>query len=65
MRPAELIDTAVRGHLEVLNAVNRFDHSDTLAASLLPGWSRARVIAHLAHKSNSHVNVFEGARLGQ
>ncbi len=28
----------------------------------MPGWNRARVIAHLAHKSRSHVNVFDAAR---
>jgi len=33
--------------------------------SLLPDWSRAHVLAHLARKSESHVWLFEGAALDE
>ena len=61
MRPRDSIETAIVGHSEVLTAVARLDDTQLAQPSLLPGWSRARVIAHLAHKSWSHVTVFEGA----
>jgi maleylpyruvate isomerase len=61
MRPRDSIETAIVGHAEVLTATARLDDTQVAQPSLLPGWSRARVIAHLAHKSWSHVAVFEGA----
>lgn len=61
MRPQDSIETAIVGHDEVLTATARLDDNQIAHPSLLPGWSRARVIAHLAHKSWSHVAVFEGA----
>lgn len=62
MRPAHHIEAALAVHVEVLGAVRRSSQAELQAPSLLPGWNRARVIAHLAHKSRSHVNVFAGAR---
>lgn len=63
MRPRSAIETAIVGHREVLTATARLDDTQAAQPSLLPGWSRARVMAHLAHKSWSHVTVFEGAVL--
>lgn len=64
MRPRDAIETAIVGHAEVLIAVATLDEDGMRQPSLLPGWSRARVIAHLGHKSWSHVSVFEGALVG-
>ncbi|MEY2474570.1 MAG: maleylpyruvate isomerase [Actinomycetota bacterium] len=64
MRPQDAIDTAIVGHREVLTAAHSLGETEIREPSLLPGWSRGRVIAHLAHKSRSHVAVFEGAREG-
>ncbi len=65
MRPVDAIETAIVGHGAMLNAANRLDDDEMREPSLLPGWSRARVIAHLAHKTASHVAVFEGALVGE
>lgn len=64
MRPSNAIETAIGGHAEVLTAAAGLDDHQIARPSLLPGWPRARVIAHLAHKSWSHVAVFEGAIVG-
>src|SRR4051794_20514480 len=64
MRPTEHIEVAVAGHAEVLRAATSLQERALRGPSLLPGWSRARVLAHLAHKSRSHVDVFAGARVG-
>jgi maleylpyruvate isomerase len=64
MRPGDAIDIAIGGHAQVLTAAVGLDNDQIAQPSLLPGWSRARVIAHLAHKSWSHVAVFEGAVVG-
>lgn len=61
MGPRDAIETAIVGHAEVLTATASLDDYQIAQPSLLPGWSRARVIAHLAHKSWSHVSVFDGA----
>src|SRR3954447_24305498 len=65
MGPAEHIEAALAGHQEVLSAATGLDGRALREPSLLPGWSRARVLAHLAHKSRSHVQVFAGARAGE
>lgn len=65
MRPSDHIGAAIAGHAEVLDAVRRLSDRALQGPSLLPGWTRASVIAHLAHKSRSPVNVFAGARTGE
>jgi len=65
MRPVEQIEAAIAGHVEMLRTVRGLHESALLEPSLLPGWSRARVLAHLAHKSRSHVDVFVGACVGE
>jgi maleylpyruvate isomerase len=65
MRPRDAIETAIVGHGEMLTTATSLDDSEIRQPSLLPRWSRARVIAHLAHKSRSHVAVFEGAVGGE
>lgn len=64
MRPRDAIETAIVGHAELLTAASRSDDHEITEPSLLPGWSRAHVIAHLAHKTWSHVTVFEGGVVG-
>lgn len=61
MRPSEPLELAIAGHAEWLETLERLTDVEFEQPSLLPGWSRARVIAHLAHKSQSHVAPFEGA----
>jgi maleylpyruvate isomerase len=43
----------------------RFDAAALAADSLLPGWSRGHVLAHLARNADGLVNVLTAARTGQ
>jgi maleylpyruvate isomerase len=65
MRPDEHIEVALAGHAEVLRTARGLTESAMREPSLLPHWSRARVLAHLAHKSRSHADLFAGARIGE
>lgn len=65
MRPTAAIELALTGHAEWLETVDKLPDADFGRPSLLPDWSRARVVAHLAHKSQSHVAPFVGATAGQ
>ncbi|MFE0731833.1 maleylpyruvate isomerase family mycothiol-dependent enzyme [Streptomyces antibioticus] len=44
----------------LLVAVGKLDNASVAAPSLLPGWSRGHVLAHLARNADALVNVFEG-----
>ncbi|HUQ39516.1 MAG TPA: maleylpyruvate isomerase N-terminal domain-containing protein [Acidimicrobiales bacterium] len=63
--PSDKIEIACVGHTELLRAARKLTEGDLRRPSLLPGWDRARVLAHLAHKSHSHVSVFTGAAAGE
>ncbi|MEU4567389.1 maleylpyruvate isomerase family mycothiol-dependent enzyme [Micromonospora sp. NPDC023956] len=43
----------------------RFDGTDLSAASLLPGWTRGHVLAHLARNADGLVNLLTAARTGE
>ncbi|KUO13446.1 maleylpyruvate isomerase family mycothiol-dependent enzyme [Streptomyces sp. DSM 15324] len=44
----------------LLTAVGNLDDAATAEPSLLPGWSRGHVLAHLSRNADALVNVFEG-----
>ncbi|MET9062037.1 maleylpyruvate isomerase family mycothiol-dependent enzyme [Streptomyces antibioticus] len=44
----------------LLVAVGKLDNASVTEPSLLPGWSRGHVLAHLARNADALVNVFEG-----
>ncbi|WP_432034151.1 maleylpyruvate isomerase family mycothiol-dependent enzyme [Streptomyces antibioticus] len=44
----------------LLVAVGKLDNASMAEPSLLPGWSRGHVLAHLARNADALVNVFEG-----
>ncbi|MEU8462850.1 maleylpyruvate isomerase family mycothiol-dependent enzyme [Streptomyces sp. NPDC029003] len=44
----------------LLTAVTKLDNAALAEESLLPGWSRGHVLAHLARNADALVNVFEG-----
>ncbi len=50
------------GHIGSLHEVGDLDATQ---ASLLPGWTIAHVLAHLAANAESHVRVLEGAERGE
>ncbi|MFE8016528.1 maleylpyruvate isomerase family mycothiol-dependent enzyme [Streptomyces antibioticus] len=44
----------------LLVAVGKLDNASVAEPSLLPGWSRGHVLAHIARNADALVNVFEG-----
>jgi maleylpyruvate isomerase len=65
MRPNALIAVCIAGHRRVARTVARLADHEFQHPSLLPGWTRADVVAWLALKSRSHVHIFDGAMLGE
>lgn len=49
----------------LLRTAAGFDAAELAAASLLPGWSRGHVLAHLARNADGLVNVLTAARTGE
>jgi maleylpyruvate isomerase len=58
----DLIDDATQ---RLLGDARIMADSDLLAPSLLPGWTRAHVLAHLARGADAMRNLLVGARSGQ
>jgi maleylpyruvate isomerase len=56
------LDTATQRLIDEVRIMTR---SDLQAPSLLPGWSRAHVLSHLARDADAMRNVLTGARAGQ
>jgi maleylpyruvate isomerase len=53
--------TAVQDSTErLLASLDRLDDASVAQPSLLPGWSRGHVLAHLARNADALVNVFAG-----
>ncbi|MET7862498.1 maleylpyruvate isomerase family mycothiol-dependent enzyme [Micromonospora taraxaci] len=49
----------------LLRTAASFDAADLAAASLLPGWTRGHVLAHLARNADGFVNLLTAARTGR
>lgn len=49
----------------LLRTAATFDEADLAAASLLPGWTRGHVLAHLARNADGFVNLLTAARTGE
>jgi maleylpyruvate isomerase len=62
--PAELLDWWERGEQHVGTALGRLTDEEFSAPSLLPGWSRAQLLAHLARNADALVNLLTWARTG-
>src|SRR6202050_1838941 len=56
------IDQATQRLLDVARVITE---ADLRAPSLLPGWTRAHVLAHLARNADAIRNLLAGARSGQ
>ncbi|MBM3674593.1 MAG: maleylpyruvate isomerase family mycothiol-dependent enzyme [Actinobacteria bacterium] len=65
MRPVIEIEACREGHVRLLNSVAALTEGELRAASLLPGYSRAHVIAHIANKAWAHVVLLGGAAAGE
>ncbi|MEV0806789.1 maleylpyruvate isomerase family mycothiol-dependent enzyme [Micromonospora sp. NPDC050200] len=49
----------------LLRAAGALDAADVAAPSLLPGWTRGHVLAHLARNADGFVNLLTAARTGE
>ena len=56
------LDTATQ---RLIDEARMMASSDLRAPSLLPGWSRAHVLSHLARGADAMRNLLTGARAGQ
>jgi maleylpyruvate isomerase len=65
MRPDADITGCAAAHARLLEAVSGLDDDAVRRPSLLPDWSIAHVLAHLARNADSHVNMLEGALRGE
>jgi maleylpyruvate isomerase len=61
----ELSDQIDQATQRLLDAARVIPEGELRAPSLLPGWSRARVLAHLARGADAMRNLLIGARSGQ
>lgn len=65
MTPYEELAAARRATLGLLAHLDGLSTADLAAPSLLPGWTRAHVVAHLAGNARSHVRMLDGCLAGQ
>lgn len=63
-RTGELSEAIELATDELLDAVSGLDDDSVHEASLLPGWTRAHVISHLARNADGYVNLLTWARTG-
>lgn len=56
-----VIEHTKSAHRRLLVSIGRLDEQSIRAASLLPTWSRAHVLTHLARNADSHVRLLEAA----
>lgn len=61
MRPTEMIEACLASHRRLEAAVGSLSEQEMRVPSLLPGWSRAHVLTHLAQKTATHVWLICGA----
>lgn len=58
-------DMIARADQALVRRVDGFSDADHAAPSLLPGWTRAHVVAHLALNAEGLAGVLHGAHVGQ
>ncbi|MFE7798361.1 maleylpyruvate isomerase family mycothiol-dependent enzyme [Nocardia sp. NPDC057440] len=58
------LDTVAEATTRFLDTARRLSDSDITGPSLLPGWTRGHVLAHLARNADSLVNLLIWARTG-
>lgn len=61
----QLNDQLDQATQRLLDAARVLPEPDLRAPSLLPGWSRAHVLAHVARNADAMRNLLIGARVGQ
>jgi maleylpyruvate isomerase len=61
----EHVDAVAAAHARLLRLVAELDDTTARRASLLPGWSVAHVLTHLARNADSFVWLCDGAAAGE
>lgn len=59
------LDAARQATVRLLATADRLSPADLAGPSLLAGWSRAHVLAHVAGNARSHVRMLTGAQNGE
>src|ERR1700710_1191514 len=62
--PTEAIDWGGRGEQHLAPALGRLVDEEFGGPSLLPGWNRRHVLAHLARNADAMINLLTWARTG-
>lgn len=62
---ARRLDDVARAEERLLTTSDSLDEDALAAPSLLPGWTRGHVLAHVALNAHSLVNLFTWARTGE
>lgn len=65
MRPEHDIDTCHASHRGLIRGLAQLSDDDFRSRSLLPGYSRGHVVAHLINKARAHVWLFGGPPAGE
>lgn len=65
MRPDDIIDACRRANRSFVAAVAPLSDDDFSSPSLLPGYSRRHVVAHVINKIEAHIWVLGGAASGE
>jgi len=65
MKPAASIEVCLTSHRRLLEGLAPLIDDDFLAPSLLPRFTRAHVVTHLANKVKAHVLLFGGPATGE
>lgn len=65
MRPDDLIHACRASHRNLIAALAQLSDDSFQTPSLLPGYSRGHVVAHLTNKANAHVWLFGGPSVGE
>lgn len=65
MRPEHDIETCHASHRGLIQGLAQLSGDDFRSPSLLPGYSRGHVVAHLTNKARAHVWLFGGPPAGE
>ncbi|MEV6274585.1 maleylpyruvate isomerase family mycothiol-dependent enzyme [Nocardia sp. NPDC051832] len=62
--PVDVIDQVAEGTVRLLEGIRGMSEKEVGEPSLLPGWTRGHVLAHIARNADSLVNLLTWARTG-
>ena len=65
MRPAGDLERVRAAHEHLAATVDSLTNAQARRASLLPGWTVAHALTHIARNADSHTRMFEGAARGE